>query len=358
MARPIRWGILGTGTVARDFAGGLHDLPGAVIQAVGSRSEASARAYAAAVGAVQTHSSYEELVRNPEVDIVYVATPNMRHVDDVMLALDHCKPVLCEKPLAMTAAEARKIAAAARARGLFCMEAMWMRFIPLIAEAKAALAQGRIGAAQMLSADFGNVTPEDSGNRFFNPGMGGGALLDRGVYLVSLAHFLFGEIVSVKAEADLTATGVDRTSALLLRHRAGQISVLHTSLAFNSLNQAVIYGTQGRIVLTDPFYETQRLIIEDFPPARAPVSRLDQGRLATTLKRIPVLAEAVRSLRARRAQTHVLQPHRGNPYRFQAAEAMRCLRAGLTESETMPLDDTISVLDALDAARCAWGAGA
>jgi hypothetical protein len=177
MGTVIRWGILGTGQIARTVAQDFRLVPEAVLLAVGSRDQTRAQAFARHHGIAKAYGSYEDLLQDRDIDVVYIATPQMRHRDDALACIGSGKAVLCEKPFTLNAREARTVIQAARRRGVFCMEAMWMRFIPLIREVKTRIDQGAIGDITHLTAEFGNPKPYDPQHRHFNPHLGGGCLL-------------------------------------------------------------------------------------------------------------------------------------------------------------------------------------
>lgn len=213
----LRWGILATGGIARTFARDLR-THGHDITAVGSRTLASARSFAEEFGIPRAHQSYDELVADPEVDVVYIATPHDLHAPNARAALAHGKHVLVEKPFTLNAAEARQVVDLGRRRGLLVMEAMWTRFLPHMRFVRETLAEGRIGEVRSVHADHTQLLPSDPDHRLNDPRRGGGALLDLGVYPVSMAHDLLGAPNEVIAAGQLTATGVDESVATILRH--------------------------------------------------------------------------------------------------------------------------------------------
>lgn len=360
MSRVVRWGILGAGRVAREFARGLRALPDAELAAVASRTAGTAETFARELGPVRVYPDYEALVRDPSLDVVYVATPNHRHVADAELCLTHGKPVLCEKPFALDAAGAREIVRAARAAGLFCMEAMWMRCIPLVQRVRALVADGAIGEVQLLVADFGVPTPFDPRSRFFDPAQGGGALLDRGVYLVSLASMLLGAPTLVTSQAVIGPTGVDEQLATVLGYAGGRQAVLTASLRGASSNEAMIVGSGGMIRVEAPVYCPRRVTISAVAESCAGTdgSAGWRQRLRARARRSPLarrLYARVRPLLDGRRT--IVQEIRGNGYNYEAAEVMRCLRAGALESAVMPLDETIRIMETLDEIRARWQDG-
>lgn len=363
-ARPIRWGILGTGSVARAFAADLKLLPDAALTAVGSRRLDRARAFAGEFGAPRAVDSAAGLAGDDDVDVVYIATPHSRHVEDCLACLDRGRTVLCEKPFALNADEARRVIEAARASGRFCMEAMWMRFHPLIQEARSLVRSGAIGDIRLLTADFGYPAPFWPESRLYDPHSGGGALLDRGVYPLSLASFLLGPPAEAVGRATIGTTGVDEQSSAILTYPTGTLAVLTASLRSRLSNEAVIVGTRGRIRLHEPFYAPRRLSVAHFEePVGAPAvdSSSSSGGWKARLGRSPMVRRAfdtfgVPLLRmVRPGGPTRLHYAAGTGYQHEAAEVHRCLRAGLLESPIMPLDESLRLLETTDALRRSWG---
>jgi len=347
MPNQIRWGILGTGTIARKFAAGLALLPDARIQAVGSRDRSKAGAFAKETDAVRAHGSYEELARDAEVDVVYIATPHAQHRDNCRLALENGKAVLCEKPFAVEPAHAREVIVLARERGLFCMEAMWMRYVPLLPELEGLLRSGAIGEPQILIAQLGWPIRNEPGRRIFDPAVGGGALLDLGVYPVSLAFRLFGRPKHVDSQVVLGRTGVDEQAALMLEHDGGRQSMLTTSIRGILPNDAVVLASEGSIRIHAPIYCPQSLTILRGTPRSSGAGR---GSRLKSLARIGWVRR-IRSVLTVARGTTVSRPTLGEGYAHEAMEVMRCLRAGERESPGMPLDESVAILEVIDAAR-------
>ena len=310
----MRWGILGTGGIARSFAADLRLTDSGVAVAVGSRSQASADRFADEFGIENRHGSYESLVADPAVDVVYVATPHPMHHDNAILALRAGKNVLVEKPFTMNAAEARDVVRVARERRLFAMEAMWTRFLPHVAVIRDWLARGLLGDVVTVTADHGQWFAEDAGFRLFAPELGGGALLDLGVYPVSFASMVLGRPSRVVSMSDPAFTGVDAQTSMLFGYDSGAQAVLTCTLRAKSPTRAAIVGTDARIEVEGDFY--------------APV--------AVTLR--PRKGDPIR----------VESAHEGRGLRHQADEVARRLAAGDLESPLMPLDETISIMETMD----------
>ncbi|BAU44410.1 Gfo/Idh/MocA family protein [Leptolyngbya sp. O-77] len=368
-SRTIRWGILGTGYISRAFAEGLRPLPGAQLVAIASRTLSSAQQFAREFGVAKAYGSYGELVQDAEVDVVYIGTPNSRHRDDCLLCLGAGKPVLCEKPFALNAREAGEVIEFARKQHLFCMEAMWMRFLPLVQRVRQMVQSGAIGEVCTLTAEFGYPAAFDPSSRLFNRELGGGALLDRGVYPLSLAYFLLGEPESVVSQAAIATTGVDEQSSYLLKYAGGQLAMLSANLRTYASNEAVITGTRGQIRIHAPFYKPHQLSVATFAAAGNGSSQASGGNRPSSLKQTITSAVQDNSLlqrlylqfgdpflkRLRQPTKTILEPYAGNGYGYEAAEVMRCLRSGEIESRIMPLDETLAIQKTMDEMRRQWG---
>jgi predicted dehydrogenase len=311
---PVRWGILGTGGIAHAFVTDLQLTDSGVAVAAGSRSQESADHFADKFGIENRHGSYFSLAEDPAVDVIYVATPHPMHYENAILALRAGKHVLVEKPFTMNAAEAREIVQVARERGLFAMEAMWTRFLPHMAVIRDWLAQGVLGDVVTLTADHGQWFAKNPEFRLFAPELGGGALLDLGVYPVSFASMVLGTPSRIVSMSDPAFTGVDAQTSMLFGYDSGAQALLTCTLLAKSPTRAAIVGTDARIEVEGNFY--------------APV--------AVTL--IPRNGDPIR----------VESVHEGRGLHHQAEEVARRLAAGDVESPLMPLDETISIMETMD----------
>lgn len=253
MQSTLRWGILATGNIARSFAGDLRD-EGFTITAVGSRRAAAAQEFATDFGIARAHASYEQLAADPEVDAIYIATPHPMHVEGALLCIDAGKHVLVEKPFTLSQAEAQLIADRAASRGVVAMEAMWTRFLPHMLRLRELIADGAIGDVRTVIADHTQATPSDPQGRMLNPDLGGGALLDLGIYPVSFAIDVLGLPTGIQAHATMTSTGVDRQTAMIFSHDNGRQAVLHCALDTAGSNRAVVIGTEGAIEIDRIWY--------------------------------------------------------------------------------------------------------
>ncbi|MFN8224993.1 MAG: Gfo/Idh/MocA family oxidoreductase [Gaiellales bacterium] len=316
---PVGWGVLGTGQIAETFVRDLHLVPDARLVAVATRSPGGLAHVAAAFGAVRAYASYEDLVVDPEVDVVYVATPHIAHYDNMMLCLEAGKAVLCEKPFTMNADQATAVVELARARGLFAMEAMWTRFVPLVARTRELLEAGAIGQPQLFVAQLGQSMPREESSYLFDLDNGGGLLLDATVYPVSLASYFFGEPLAAHSVAGFDASGVDDRQAIVLDWGDGRLASIVATLNSPLAPTFAIHGDAGSLH-AEPLFAPSRLTIR----------------------------------RAEEEET-IHMPPDGQGYVHQALEVIACLRARRLESSMMPLDETISVMRLLDGLRGSWG---
>jgi predicted dehydrogenase len=322
--RTIRWGILATGHIAGKFAEDLRLVPDAELVAVGSRSAASAAAFAAAHGARRAHGSWQQLAEDPEVDAVYVATPHVAHHAAAATCLRAGKATLCEKPFTLDAAQATGLISLAREVGVFLMEAMWMRCFPAVRQVAELVAGGAIGQVVSVHADFGvGGGPYPPEHRLRARELGGGALLDLGVYPVAFAQLLLGAPAGATARARLGPEGTDESTAMILEYASGALAVLSCTILGDTAKRAVVTGTAGRIELPRNFYR----------PAGFTMFRAGA-------------AEEVQEVAA---------PFDGWGYHFEAAEVGRCLRAGLLESPLVPHASTLDVMRTLDNLRASIG---
>ena len=359
MTAAVRWGILGTGTIAHSFAEGLRAVPDARLVGIGSRTHATAASFAARFGIPHAYGSYRELAEAENIDVIYIATPNIRHREDCLLCIDAGKAVLCEKPFAMNAVDAQEIVDRARGRGVFFMEAMWMRFIPLIQKAKEILWRGDIGTPCLLLADFGYPIDRNPKNRFLDPNLGGGSLLDRGIYPLSLAWFLFGAPVEIAGQAAIGPTGVDEQSVVLLRYKDGLQAVLTSTMNACTTNRATIIGENGQIEIDAPFFRTERIRVTKFsiPMARPGRDRSPTAAADSQLIRVlrGVKRSAFRMVGRRPGQVVYSSRLDGNGFNYEAAEVGRCLREGALESSVMEGAESIAIIKAMDTLRGQWG---
>jgi predicted dehydrogenase len=325
-APSLRWGVLAPGGIAADFTDAIHAHSGQRVVAVGSRSAERAAAFAAAHGVERSYGSYEQLVGDAGVDVVYVASPHPQHLELALLAISAGKHVLIEKPMAVTAKDAKVIASAARSAGVFAMEAMWTRYLPQTDIVRQLLRDGAFGEVRVVTADFGFAATFDPASRLFDPALGGGALLDLGVYPISWASFALGAPASIIASGTLTATGVDEQVSLILSSVSGAQALISTGLRAGTPSRATISGSAGRVETDSPFW--------------APSGLQFFGADGS-------------------AGAHWSDPY-GRTGRdgmvYEAAALARYVADGLTESPLHGLDESISTLTTIDEARRQIGA--
>ena len=313
----LRWGILGPGGIARAFASDLRTA-GLDLVAVGSRSAESAGAFAADFDIARAHGSYEALVSDPEVDIVYIATPHPFHAEQAILALEHGKHVLVEKPFTLTGAEAAAVRDVAVDRGLLAMEAMWTRYLPHMARIREVVASGALGDIRALLADHTQRISSDPAHRLNSLELGGGALLDLGVYPISFAWDILGEPLAITASARLGDTGADTEVATVMSHASGALSTSLSASRAVGPNTAHIIGTEARIDIDRVWYNATsfRVVAADET----------------------VLEEYASDIQGRGMQ-------------YQAIAAEDYLSRGLTDSELLPIDETVAIMSTLDEIR-------
>jgi predicted dehydrogenase len=314
MTEPLGWGLIGTGGIAETFAADLMFTDSGRPVAVGSRHLNSANRFADEFSIPNRHGSYEALVQDPEVDVVYVATPHPMHHANALLALRAGKPVLVEKAFTMNATEAEDLVSTARAEGLFLMEAMWTRFLPHIAEIRRLIAEGALGELVTVTADHGQWFEKDPDFRLFAPELGGGALLDLGVYPVSFASMVLGTPDRIVSLVDPAFTGVDGQTSMLFGYPSGAQAVLTCTSSAKSPTRGAIVGTDARIEIDGDFYA---------PTSFTLISRTGD-------------------------RTYFEAQNEGRGLWYEAEAVARCLHEGLLESPLMPLDETVSIMRTMD----------
>ncbi|MBT2549254.1 Gfo/Idh/MocA family protein [Arthrobacter sp. ISL-65] len=313
----IRWGILGTGFIAGLQTQDLIEN-GFTVQAVGSRSPESSKAFGEKYSIPTAHDSYEALVADPDVDVVYIATPHPFHHANALLALNGGKHVLVEKAFTINAREAQDIVDLAESKGLVALEAMWSRFLPHMIRLREIIQEGSLGEIRKVTASHNQDLPKDPAHRLNDPALGGGALLDLGVYPVSFVFDVLGAPVSIRASAAMTATGVDRQTAAIFEYPDGQQALVDCALDTASNNRAAIIGTKGWIDIESTWYNP------------TPFTRFDnQGNV---LERFD-------------------QPVTSRGMQYQAAEMERLIREGATAGTILPPSESVAVMAAMDEIR-------
>ena len=323
---PLRWGIIAPGIIAGQFARGLEAVDGAVLYAVGSRDRGRAEHFANTHHTkgrppVKAYGSYEEIAGDPDVDAVYIASPHPFHMDQALLCLENKKPVLCEKPFTVNAKQAETVINAARKHNCFCMEAMWSRYVPALVEVKKRIDKGELGSIRMIRGDLSFSKDVPPSHRLVNPDLAGGALLDVGIYVLSVSSFFTGSLpVEVTGLAEMGATGVDIQESISCMWENGVVGSLTAGLNTRGPVTMEIIGTKGVITLERMFFFTENY------------SFMNERGIKTFEKK-----------------------HLVNGYEYEAMEVQRCLEKGLVESPAMPLDETLGLMKIMDKLRGDWG---
>jgi predicted dehydrogenase len=317
MSQEFRWGILASGGIAQAFARDLSYFNNHIVAAVGSRSQESADSFAAEFPGCVAYSSYEALVADPSLDAIYVASPHPYHVSNTILALNAGKPVLCEKPFTINAKEARQMKAAAEANDVALMEAMWARFLPHMRKVREILSSGILGQIWAVEADHGQRLSDYANPRHWEPALGGGALLDLGIYPISFAHMVLGVPQKISASATFTDKGVDASSSVIFDYENGAQAILTSNMMVSTPCRATICGTLGKIEIDRTFYNptSMRVIMHD----------------GTT--------------------TEYPSDYKGHGLREQAAEFERVVRDGEKSSSILTPEESILIMESLDEVR-------
>ncbi len=316
----IRWGVVGPGAIATGFADAMQMTEGGTIVAVASRSAERAADFGDRFAIPTRYGDYESLAADPDVDVVYVATPQSRHEPDTLTFLRAGKHVLCEKPFALNARQAARMVEEAAHRGLFLMEALWSRFLPAYRSLVDVIGDGRIGEPLLVEADFGFRRPMEPEHRLFDLSLGGGALLDLGIYPIQLCSLVLGTAERVVADGVVGETGVDEVVAAVLHHRGGKLGVVKAAIRVGMSCTARVSGTVGWIDLPALMHCPNSLIVT----TSAGVEQIDGS-------------------------------YQGNGLRFEIEEVNRCLSEGLTESPAIGLEETLALATTLDAIRAQLG---
>lgn len=315
--KQFNWGIIGTGVIAQAFVKDLALLDGHIAHAVGSRNLETAQNFAAKFNVHRAYGSYEELVSDPTIDAVYVATPHPSHVDNVVLALNAGKPVLCEKPFAVNATQAREMIAAAQSNNVALMEAMWARFLPHYAKIREIISSGILGEITTVHADHGQRLADQNIARLVEPSLAGGALLDLGIYPVSFAHMVLGVPTKITSTAVFTDKGVDAQTSMILDYANGAQAILNTTMIVRTPCTAVVAGLNGYIEIDRTFYNptSMRVVLFDGTITNYPLTYVGHG------------------------------------LREQAAEFARVIRGNELESPILTWSETIEIMEILDTVR-------
>ncbi|MFX1569524.1 MAG: Gfo/Idh/MocA family protein [Promethearchaeota archaeon] len=320
MRKIIKWGILGCGRIAHKFAEGLKVLSEAKLDAVASKTEGKAEDLGKMFGVKNIYNNYEELVRNPAINVIYIATTHNFHYKNTLLCLEHGKPVLCEKPITLNANQAKDLIKIARNNNLFLMEAMWTRFLPCIIKLNEIIDQDIIGEIKHITADFGINHEFDPKARAFNPELGGGALLDLGIYPINFARMVYKRSpFKIKSIADIGITKVDERSCYLFKYENGQTAMLSSSYRLLMKHNAFIFGTKGYLKIPDFYHPTKIVLKLEGKPKK--IFRV---------------------------------PFKSTGYNYEAIEVMKCLNSNQIESTIMPLNETLEIMKTMDIIRSQW----
>ncbi|MBD3386116.1 gfo/Idh/MocA family oxidoreductase [candidate division KSB1 bacterium] len=316
----IRWGILGTGKIANVFANNLKQVALADLSAVGSRDLSRAKSFAKDHSIAKPYGSYEELAKDTKIDVIYISTPHPFHCENTLMCLNHGKAVLCEKPFAINAEQAGQMILTAKKENLFLMEAMWTRFLPAIIKTKKWIDKGKIGTVRFVNVDFGFQASFDEHHRLFNPQLGGGALLDVGVYALAFCSMVFEKKPKeIKSFVKMAKTGVDEQAVIILQYDEDQLATITCSTRVDTPNEAMIMGTKGRIHMPAKFWGAESAVL---------------------IKK--------KQNRVRKA------PLGGKGFVYEIEEVNRCLRQNRLQSEYMPLNETLAIMEIMDDIRAQW----
>jgi predicted dehydrogenase len=315
----MKWGIIGCGNIANNFAQSLATLDDGELLAVGSKTPGKAEALAEKHNVEKCYTNYEELLLDQEVDVVYVATTHNFHYENVLQCLNHGKHVLCEKVFTMNSKQANHLRNVARSKKLFLMEAMWTRFLPATREINKIISEGIIGDVKFLAADF-SFKRTDLKGRFYNIDLAGGSLLDQGIYTISYASMIFRKQPnSIKTNACMAPTGVDERGSHIFEYEDGRAAVITNSIAYYRRLNALVAGTKGHIEVPE-------------------FLRADKFYVKVGDKEIEYNI-----------------PFESTGKGYEAQEAIDCIRAGKIQSDIMPIDETVEIMETMDSIRNQWG---
>jgi predicted dehydrogenase len=308
------WGILGAGRIADKFCEALNFTEGAAVYAVASRNAENAQAFASKHKATVCYNNYTDLVNDPNVDVVYIATPHAFHYEHTMLCLQHNKAVLCEKPLSLNSIQSTEMTAVATKQQLFLMEGLWTRFMPFTEKILTLIAEDSIGVVKHIQADFGFAVPFNADSRMYNKALGGGSVLDIGIYPIFLATLILGSPIKVQAIVTPTITGVDETATMQLQYANGASAQLLSTVAYNTPITATIIGTKGRIHIQNPWFKATDITLI-----------LNDGATET-----------------------FSMPHQCNGFEYEIAHVMQCLHNGWLQSPKVPHSLTLQISSIMD----------
>jgi predicted dehydrogenase len=348
----VRWGILGTGAISAKFIASLSSARGAEAVWVASRTQEAADRFARGAGIGRAIAGYAEAARAGNVDAIYIATPPAFHVEHALACIEAGTPVLVEKPFATSAADAQRIADAARARGVFAMEAMWTRFLPAAQALRDQLAGGAIGDVRFVTGSFGISQRPDPANGMFDPALGGGALAHLGAYPLSLGQWLFGTPSVVGVTGTVGASGVDEDAAFQLRYDSGTIASFLVSLRAWAPDEFRLLGSTGMLGFTGSIVRPHGLLISKQASNERDVASFDMKAKLRQNHFVHQLAQRL-NRSGRSGERRIAHRYAGNGYQYEADEVRACLARGAVESEVMPLADSVAVAATADTIRAA-----
>ncbi len=314
MTKNYRWGILGAGRIAEKFCTAINFVEGSEVYAVASRDINNAMDFAGRHNASKFYDNYNELIQDENVDIIYIATPHAFHHQQTIACLQNKKAVLCEKPMSLSYRHTKEMIGAAKKNKVFLMEGMWTASMPFIEKILSLIKDDVIGKPKYVSANFGFATPVDLGGRLYNKSLGGGSMMDVGVYPLYLATLILGEPVLIKSVSSLAATGIDEYCNIVLQYADGATVHLISSIVFNTAVDAEIIGTKGSIKIKNPWFKATQFSLQ-----------LNDG---TT--------------------EEFSMPHLSNGFEHEIKEVMQCLDKGLLQSNKMPHQLSLSLSKTID----------
>ena len=329
-SKKIRWGILGTGKIANKFASEFSHTTSAELAAVASRNLERARSFACAHQITKAYGSYDELLNQEDIDIVYIGLVNSAHYPITRQALLAGKPVLCEKPFTLHTEQTEELILLARQKNLFLMEGLWTRTFPVINRVKEIISSQKYGNVTLAQMDFGFIGNLDPNGRLMNPKLGGGALYDVGIYPLTTAQHFLGDITEFQAMVTLSRTGVDTRVLIQAQHCSGALSVLHASIDTASQKEAYLFMEQATIHIPCPFWK---------PPVAS--CTIHGGGIGSS-PNTPVETQTISA------------PYSGNGFEFEIEHVSQCLRDGLKESPKMPLMETLQTARMIEKIRSNW----
>lgn len=320
--KTIKWGIIGAGKISSKFAVALNSLDDTEIAAIASRDICKAKEFANQFKIHKAYGSYQELVEDPDIDVVYIGIPHSEHKSSAELCITHGKAVLCEKPFTMNQKEAQYLISLAKEYNVFMMEAMWTKFLPVTKVVKQWIQDGRIGNVKYYDASFGFLSEFNASGRLYNPSLGGGALLDVGIYPIAYVIHMMGKLPDqVVSNVHMGKSNVDEMNVVTMTFKEGVMANLSSAITVNMSNQAIIYGEKGKIVVPH-FWKADLAELHDY-----------NGNLLDSY----------------------FHPLFSNGYTYEAIEVNTCLREGKTESDVNPLHDTLEIMKLMDSIRAGWG---